>query len=1553
MPPYVRLKLFSTLAIALSVGLPQMIRAESTSQSISLRGWTVKELTANQSATVTLDAAASPEVLRVDYQSPKLAGIVLAPPDRVQLPDGIRDLSLWFARAEGDFTLAFQIRDASGALHEIKTPTSRMRDAGMVGWQPARVREWSMWTQARSHRINVSADISERVLAEFQDATRAKVWATPLELAGIIIKPASAPAFDASSLGGAKTAEAVKSGNGSLFVADLVAHTKNKLEADSAWYFYARSRTGRETPPAVFLDDMTDWSAGIASYEVIVRRGYQGSVVWRATGKGSADRKNPAALFRSRVVLPQLPQGRYFLDTKAWRPDGTLLEERQFLHLLVTRNDGETPAFPKPDEAPLFQIHTGMTSHVFPPETEQVKLDISVPATRGADGVRIKIVDFYNRVLLQEKLPLPSPSESSLVVSLPVKAGGEYFAEAELRDEKNGRNLDKTVLHFGVANRPESSRGDIPAGVPDRDTVLNGQFHFSAESWDGDRSSSSFPWTAWDAPDARDFEKFCEQAVRAGAKSINLNDLWGSHEMLPGVYQWQELDRLIDRAAAHGLKVFLAYTVGTRRSRFDFPLWLDAVPRVDQAGDIEGLERGMYWPSWWDDAAREGWLRYYHRLVEHVRTNPNVIGYRLSNYQLSGFTAGWGADPMRLEYSKPAQREFARWAAGDEGKRFGVSRPGALFYVPGTPENQVSGPDLSPDWQSFVAFSTHSHHSRLTDFFTTIRSLDKRRQIQVDQKPFPWAMERSIPLLRDGGVLKNEDSPTFSAAALRSMSRQAGVPYAEEFHGHFPTSRAIADATNFWHSYLSDTIFWLARWETMRMISVKEAEKKGGWENVKLSGQMAPETMLDFARDAQPAWERWLRADEAAPQVLVFGSRAAEMLGNWKTGNDYGIAGMREFSALFQQHQIPVHFADEYATWSQLGRFKTVFVCGEIMTEEAIARIVTHVRDGGKIVVVGNAGKYCPQRPAERDVLKAELEKLAADHGSQIRRIADLRRVVETGIPEWLAAFRFDESALAEILKWAGVAQRISVTSDDTDAHGGAGARFECQLRTGKDSNLLVAVLRKWPGGYMKIEHDHALRKQYGVAAGRVQVREIKDGAWRVETFHREKKVLGIFQAKDGVLSFDTGSLEAGEAVLFSLSPATEAAPYAKVVWDFDALQKPPRVFDAPSAYFDALAKTGEILARRGAQPEPSYLEPTKPAAEAPKPQTEPLPEGIRAFSFEGLPFKGKPTRVFAFYGAPSWASPTKKAPGIVLIHGAGGTAFASWVKTWVDRGYAAIAFDHDGGIPVGKYNLWMRSPDSPGPKRGGMTEPNTVVSDHSMYHGVADTILAHSLLASFPEVDAARIGATGISHGAVILANTVGVDTRLKFAVPVYGCGYIARNENEELWDSKYRLPSAKVPMLWLNGTNDFAFAMNVWQNSYRTAPGTQAICARVRMVHGHGAAGENPEEIRAFADSLVNGGKPLARVVRQSPDQGDKTGRVWVEWETDAELPIQKAQINFTRTAEGRWKDRVWETAPAEIDAATRRATATLPADAAVYYFNLIDVRGLIVSSEHATRK
>ncbi|MEI6727964.1 MAG: acetylxylan esterase, partial [Actinomycetes bacterium] len=64
---------------------------------------------------------------------------------------------------------------------------------------------------------------------------------------------------------------------------------------------------------------------------------------------------------------------------------------------------------------------------------------------------------------------------------------------------------------------------------------------------------------------------------------------------------------------------------------------------------------------------------------------------------------------------------------------------------------------------------------------------------------------------------------------------------------------------------------------------------------------------------------------------------------------------------------------------------------------------------------------------------------------------------------------------------------------------------------------------------------------------------------------------------------------------------------------------------------------------------------------------------------YEGETFKGKATRVFAYYGKPEGAGPF---PGIVLVHGGGGAAFRDWVKHWVDNGYAALAMDLAGNGP-------------------------------------------------------------------------------------------------------------------------------------------------------------------------------------------------------------------------------------------------------------------------------
>lgn len=62
-------------------------------------------------------------------------------------------------------------------------------------------------------------------------------------------------------------------------------------------------------------------------------------------------------------------------------------------------------------------------------------------------------------------------------------------------------------------------------------------------------------------------------------------------------------------------------------------------------------------------------------------------------------------------------------------------------------------------------------------------------------------------------------------------------------------------------------------------------------------------------------------------------------------------------------------------------------------------------------------------------------------------------------------------------------------------------------------------------------------------------------------------------------------------------------------------------------------------------------------------------------------------------------------------------------------------------------------------------------------YHAVAAILRGHSLLISCAEVDAERIGITGTSWGGYLTCITAGVDSALKAAVPVYGCGYCTRD--------------------------------------------------------------------------------------------------------------------------------------------------------------------------------
>jgi dienelactone hydrolase len=338
----------------------------------------------------------------------------------------------------------------------------------------------------------------------------------------------------------------------------------------------------------------------------------------------------------------------------------------------------------------------------------------------------------------------------------------------------------------------------------------------------------------------------------------------------------------------------------------------------------------------------------------------------------------------------------------------------------------------------------------------------------------------------------------------------------------------------------------------------------------------------------------------------------------------------------------------------------------------------------------------------------------------------------------------------------------------------------------------------------------------------------------------------------------------------------------------------------------------------------------------------------ISTIYYEGEPFRGKPTRVFAYLARPQKAE--GKLPAMVLVHGGGGTAFREWAELWAKRGYVALAMDLAGRGPERK-RLEDGGPDQGNPDKFGQEE----VRDFWSYHAVANVIRGVSLVASLPEVDAQRIGVTGISWGGYLTCIVAGLDDRLKVAVPVYGCGFLHENstwldifnkmpeEKRKLWvenfDPSRHLGNAKMPVLFVNGTNDSAYPLDSYQKSYRLVK-DRALCVRVRMPHGH-PQGWAPVEIGLFVDQHLNKGKPLPVV-----DSQKRTGKM-VEVKFRSSTPVTAAALHYTTDA-GAWKDRNWQTVSAAVEGNTIRAE--LPdARPLVYFVTLTDDRQAVASSEH----
>jgi hypothetical protein len=200
------------------------------------------------------------------------------------------------------------------------------------------------------------------------------------------------------------------------------------------------------------------------------------------------------------------------------------------------------------------------------------------------------------------------------------------------------------------------------------------------------------------------------------------------------------------------------------------------------------------------------------------------------------------------------------------------------------------------------------------------------------------------------------------------------------------------------------------------------------------------------------------------------------------------------------------------------------------------------------------------------------------------------------------------------------------------------------------------------------------------------------------------------------------------------------------------------------------------------------------------------------------------------------------------------------------------------------------------------------------------------------------------------------GLDDRLKVAVPVYGCGFLGEDsvwkagslakmspDARARWlrefDPSQYLPGVGCPILFLDGSNDFAYPLDSLRASYRLVnPRFRHVSVILNLPHGHIWTFK---EVDSFVDSVLRNGTPLPLLGPMKIEGDNASARV-----TSREA-IKQAQLHYT-TDTGEWQKRRWQSVPAELHSDV--VSATLPPQRPlVCYLSVNDEHGLRVSTEH----
>ena len=346
--------------------------------------------------------------------------------------------------------------------------------------------------------------------------------------------------------------------------------------------------------------------------------------------------------------------------------------------------------------------------------------------------------------------------------------------------------------------------------------------------------------------------------------------------------------------------------------------------------------------------------------------------------------------------------------------------------------------------------------------------------------------------------------------------------------------------------------------------------------------------------------------------------------------------------------------------------------------------------------------------------------------------------------------------------------------------------------------------------------------------------------------------------------------------------------------WDFAKLKDAPAFRDASFADSQAKGLRAVLVTGYGSAPDDKTFW---------GPNPKPLSSKVKA-------------EFFAYIGFPKGPVPEGGFPGILLIHGAGGTAFPQYTQLWVKQGYAVIALDWYNQRPVQPVDPKAPRAPLPGGKR----------QDHVA--NVANMVLAHSLLRSLKNVNPEKTAFVGLSWGSWYGAMVASVDPRFKGGVEIY-CGdvrWVDPRRANSFTNGRFH-HAIKIPLYWVAGTNDQNATVESLGMGFRECAKLENKSLVIRLPHSH--VGFRFDSCFRMAAHFTRGETGLPKLSDITQNGNTVSAKI-----LDPGKGVKYAVLCYTDSTEKVYHKRVWKSIPAKIEKDV--ITAELPAGAHQFFLS-----------------